>query len=154
MKFKLPKIQIIIKKNLEFTFLLLLLIVTILSVRIYNVNKNVINQNYINLTNNTYFQKSIKYIFDNLEPKFVDITHIVSTGETLNKILNNYQIPKNEINEIIKVLSKENKLNKLKINQIIEFTIDRSENNKITNFLFPISRTKKIQLSKIGRAHV
>ena len=148
MKFKLHKIQIIIKKNLEFTFLLLLLIVTILSVRIYNVNKNVINQNYINLINNTYFQKSIKHVFDNLEPKFVDITHIVSKGETLNKILNNYQIPKNEINEIIKVLSKENKLNKLKTNQIIEFTIDRSENNKITNFLFPISRTKKIQLTR------
>ena len=148
MKLKLPKIQTVIKKNLEFTFLLLLIIFTIFSVKIYNVNKNVINQNYINLINNTYFQKSIKHVFDNLEPKFVDITHIVSTGETLNKILNNYQIPKNEINEIIKVLSKENKLNKLKINQIIEFTIDRSENNKITNFLFPISRTKKIQLSR------
>ena len=148
MKLKLSKIQIVIKKNLEFTFLLLLIIFTIFSVKIYNVNKHLINQNYINLINNTYFQKSIKHVFDNLEPKFVDITHIVSKGETLNKILNNYQIPKNEINEIIKVLSKENKLNKLKTNQIIEFTIDRSENNKITNFLFPISRTKKIQSTR------
>ena len=148
MKFKLPKIQIIIKKNLEFTFLLLLLIVTILSVRIYNVNKNVINQNYINLINNTYFQKSIKHVFDNLKPKFVDITHKVSKGETFNKILNNYQIPKSEIQKIIKILSKENKLNKLKTNQIIQFTIDKSENNKITNFLFPVSRTKRIQLTR------
>ena len=106
MKFKLSKIQITIKKNLEFTFLLLLLIVTILSVRIYNINKNVINQNYINLINNTYFQKSIKHIFDNLEPKFIDINHKVSKGETLNKILNNYQIPKSEIQKIIKILSK------------------------------------------------
>ena len=148
MKFKLPKIQIIIKKNLEFTFLVLLLIVTILSVRIYNVNKNVINQNYINLINNTYFQKSIKHVFDNLEPKFIDINHKVSKGETLNKILNNYQIPKSEIQKIIKILSKKNKVNNLKTNQIIEFTIDRSENNQITNFIFPISRTKKIQLTR------
>ena len=148
MKFKLPKIQIIIKKNLEFTFLLLLLIVTILSVRIYNVNKNVINQNYINLTNNTYFQRSIKYVFDNLEPKFIDITHKVSKGETFNKILNNYKIPKSEIQKIIKILSKENKLNNLKTNQIIIFTIDQSENNKITNLLFPVSRTKRIQLTR------
>ena len=148
MKFKLPKIQIIIKKNLEFTFLLLLLIVTILSVRIYNVNKNVINQNYINLINNTYFQKSIKYVFDNLEPKFIEITHKVSKGETFNKILNNYKIPKSEIQKIIKILSKENKLNKLKTNQIIIFTIDQSENNKITNLLFPVSRTKRIQLTR------
>ena len=73
MKLKLSKIQIVIKKNLEFTFLLLLIIFTIFSIKIYNVNKHVINQNYINLINNTYFQKSIKHVFDNLEPKFVDI---------------------------------------------------------------------------------
>ena len=148
MKLKLFKIQRIIKKNLEFAFLLLTIIVTIFSVRIYNVNKNVINQNYINLTNNTYFQRSIKYVFDNLEPKFIEITHKVSKGETFNKILNNYKIPKSEIQKIIKILSKENKLNNLKTNQIIIFTIDQSENNKITNLLFPVSRTKKIQLTR------
>jgi murein DD-endopeptidase MepM/ murein hydrolase activator NlpD len=148
MKLKLFKIQRIIKKNLELVFLLLAVIVTILSVRIYNVNKNVINQNYINLTNNTYFQKSIKYVFDNLEPKFIEITHKVSKGETFNKILNNYKIPKSEIQKIIKILSKENKLNNLKTNQIIIFTIDQSENNKITNLLFPVSRTKRIQLTR------
>ena len=148
MKLKLFKIQRIIKKNLELAFLLLTIIVTILSVRIYNVNKNVINQNYINLTNNTYFQRSIKYVFDNLEPKFIDITHKVSKGETFNKILNNYKIPKSEIQKIIKILSKENKLNNLKTNQIIIFTIDQSENNKITNLLFPVSRTKRIQLTR------
>ena len=148
MKLKLFKIQRIIKKNLELAFLLLTIIVTILSVRIYNVNKNVINQNYINLTNNTYFQRSIKYVFDNLEPKFIVITHKVSKGETFNKILNNYKIPKSEIQKIIKILSKENKLNNLKTNQIIIFTIDQSENNKITNLLFPVSRTKRIQLTR------
>ena len=148
MKLKLFKIQRIIKKNLELAFLLLTIIVTILSVRIYNVNKNVINQNYINLINNTYFQKSIKYVFDNLEPKFIEITHKVSKGETFNKILNNYKIPKSEIQKIIKILSKENKLNNLKTNQIIIFTIDQSENNKITNLLFPVSRTKRIQLTR------
>ncbi len=110
--------------------------------------KNVINQNYINLINNTYFQKSIKYVFDNLEPKFIDIDHKVSKGETLNKILNNYQIPKSEIQKIIKILSKKNKVNNLKTNQIIKFTIDKSNNNKIKKFLFPISRTKRIQLTR------
>jgi len=148
MKLKLPKIQRTIKKNLEFIFLLLTIIVTILSVRVYNLNKNIINQNYINLINNTYFQKSIKYVFDNLEPKFIEITHKVSKGETFNKILNNYKIPKSEIQKIIKILSKENKLNNLKTNQIIIFTIDQSENNKITNLLFPVSRTKRIQLTR------
>ena len=148
MKFTLSKIQIIIKKNLEFTFLLLIIIFTVFSIKIYNINQHTINQNYINLINNIYFQKSIKYVFNNLEPKFIDINHKVSTGETLNKILNNYKISKNEINKIIKILSKENKLTKLKTNQIIEFTIDQSKNNQIINFIFPISRTKKIQLTR------
>ena len=148
MKLKLPKIQRTIKKNLEFIFLLLTIIVTILSVRVYNLNKNIINQNYINLINNTYFQKSINHVFDNLEPKFIDINHKVSKGETLNKILNNYQIPKSEIQKIIKILSKKNKVSNLKTNQIIKFTIDKSNNNKIKSFLFPISRTKRIQLTR------
>ncbi len=142
-KFKLPKLRGIIKKNLEFTFLLILLIATILSVRIYNVNKNVINQNYISLINNTYFQKSIKHVFNNLNPKFVNINHKVLQGETFNKILNNYKVPKNEIQKITKILSKENKLSKLKTNQIIQITIDRSNNNKITSLIFPVTRTKK-----------
>jgi len=148
MKFKLSKIQIVIKKNLELTFLLLTIILTVFSVKINNINQHIINQNYINLINNIYFQKNIKYIFNNLEPKFIDINHKVLTGETLNKILNNYKIPKNEINKIVKILSKENKLTKLKTNQIIELTIDQSKNNEITKLIFPISRTKKIQLTK------
>ena len=92
MKFKLSKIQIIIKKNLEFAFLLLIIIFTVFSIKIYNINQHTINQNYINLINNINFQKSIKYVFNNLEAKFIDINHKVSTGETLNKILNNYKI--------------------------------------------------------------
>ena len=142
-KHKLSRIQRVIKINLEFTFLLLAIIITIFSVRIYNVNKNIINQNYINLINNTYFQKSINHVFDNLKPKFLNIRHKVSKGETFNKILNSYNIPKSEISEITKILSKENKISKLKPNQIITFTINRSENNQITNLLFPVSRTKK-----------
>ncbi len=148
MKNKLTKVRSIIKKNLELTFLLILLIATIVSVRVYNVNKNVINQNYINLINNTYFQKGIKHIFDNLNPKFANINHKVSKGETFNKILNNYEVPKDEIQKIIKILSKENKLSKLKTGQIIQFTIDRSNNNKITSLIFPITRTKKIKLTR------
>jgi len=37
-------------------------------------------------------------------------------------------------------------LNNLKINQLIKFTIDKSNQKKVINFFFPISRTKKIQL--------
>ena len=105
----MPKIQRVFKKNLEFFFLLLAIIITIFSVRIYNVNKNVINQNYINLINNTYFQKSINHVFDNLKPKFHNITHKVLKGETFNNILNKYNIPQSEIHKITKNFPEEDK---------------------------------------------
>ena len=94
-KLNLPKIQRVFKKNLEFFFLLLAIIITIFSVRIYNVNKNVINQNYINLINNTYFQKSINHVFNNLKPKFIDSEDTL--GNKINKKIIGIQIaPLNE----------------------------------------------------------
>ncbi len=70
----------IIKKNLQFSFLLILILISIISTQIYNLNKKKINQNYINLINNSYFKKNLKYFFENLEPRYVDIEHIVSKG--------------------------------------------------------------------------
>ena len=129
-------------------FLLLLVLVSIFGIQIYNYNKEKISQNYINLINNTYFQKSLSHLFDTLKPKYININHKISQGETFDEVLNKYQIPKNEIKKIKEILSKKNNINALKINQIIKFTIDQSENKKITNFIFPLSRTNKILLTR------
>ena len=69
MIFSSNKIIKIIKKNIEITFLFLLLLITILSTSIYNEKKVLIDENYKNLINNIYFQKSINQIFDNLSSK-------------------------------------------------------------------------------------
>ena len=66
----------------------------------------------------------------------------------LIKILNGYSIAREEILEIKKKLNSDYNLNNLKTNLDIKFTIDRSNNKKITSFLFPVSRTKKIQLTR------
>ena len=133
-------------KNLEFSFLLVLILISIISTQIYNSGKKRINQNYINLINNTYFQKNIKYIFDNLVPRYVDIEHKISKGETFDKILTNYKIPESEIRKIKKNLSNKNVLNNLRTNLYIKFTIDDRDDKKIISFIFPVSRTKKILL--------
>ena len=142
------KIIKIIKKNIEITFLFLLLLITILSTNIYNNKKIVIDENYKNLINNIYFQKSINQIFDNLVPRYKKIDHKISNGETFDKILNNYSIPNEEINQIKKNLNSDYDINNLKPNLEIKITIDQSNNKKITSFLFPISRTEKIQLTR------
>ena len=129
-------------------FLLLLVLFSIFGTQIYNYNKQTINQNYLNLINNTYFQKSFSHMLDNLKPKYVNIEHKILEGETFDEVLDKYKIPESEIKKIKISLLKKNNINNLKINQVVKFTIDQSEDRKITNFLFPLSRTKKIILTR------
>ena len=142
------KIIKIIKKNIEITFLFLLLLITISSTVIYNKKKILTDENYKNLINNIYFQKIINQIFDNLVPRYKNINHKISSGETFDKILNNYSIPNEEISRIKKKLNSDYDINNLKPNLEIKITIDQSNNKKITSFLFPVSRTEKIQLTR------
>ena len=114
MIFNLNKIQKLIKKNTEIAFLFLLIIITIGSTTFYNDKKKIVNENYKNLVNNIYFQKSIKHIFNNLSPKYKSIDHKISNGETFDKILNKYSIPKIEIDKIKKILISDYNLNNLK----------------------------------------
>ena len=148
MIFNINKSLKFIKKNTEIVFLFLLIFITIISTSFYNNKKIIVIKKYKDVINNIYFQKSINHIFNNLTPRFNNIEHKISGGETFDKILKSYSIPNNEIIEIKKKLIQDYNLNNLKTNLIIKFTIDRSENKKITSFLFPISITKKIQLTR------
>jgi|TARA_B110000027_G_scaffold63806_1_gene68422 murein DD-endopeptidase MepM/ murein hydrolase activator NlpD len=146
MIFSTNKIIKLIKNNIEITFLFLLLLVSIGITTVYNNQKVLVNENYKDVINNIYFQKSINQIFENLIPRYKTIDHKISRGETFNKILNNYSIPNEEILRIKKNLKLDYNLNNLKTNLDIKIVFDQSKNKKITYFLFPISRTKKIQL--------
>ena len=142
---KLPKL---IKKNSEILFLFSLILVTIISSNFYNNSKMQINKNYKDTINNIYFQKTINHIFKKLTPRYKSINHKISNGETFDKILNNYSITNSEIIKIKKELNLDYNLNNLKTNLNIKLTIDETNNKKITFFMFPVSRTKKIQLTR------
>ncbi|MDC1129294.1 M23 family metallopeptidase [Candidatus Pelagibacter sp.] len=148
MIFTSNKIIGLIKKRIEFVFLFLLLIITVTSTTLYNRNKVLINENYKNVIDNIYFQKTINQILNDLTPRYKNINHTISKGETFDKILNGYSISDNEIIEIKKNLTPEYDLNNLKTNLDIKFKIDQSNNKKIVFFIFPISRTEKIHLSR------
>jgi len=148
MIFSPNKLIKLVKKNTEIFFLFLLLIITIFSTTIYNNEKLKTNENYKEVINNIYFQKSLNQIFNNLKPRYKSVDHKISSGETFDKILNNYSIPSNEILDIKKSLSSDYNLSNLKSNLDIKFTIDQSNNKKITSFLFPVSRTEKILLTR------
>jgi len=118
------------------------------SMQIYNLNKEKIYLNYSKLINNIYFKKTLIHVFDNLEPKNINVKHRVKQGETLFKILKKYQIPDKEINKLVKTLSTEKLFRGLKENQTISFTIDQTGSKQILNAIFSISRSEKILISR------
>ena len=146
MKMSLRKILSNFKRNFDIFFLLIIILAAGISIQTYNSYKSQKKENFSNILNNIYFKKTLTYMFDNFDSRYLTIEHKVSSGESLNVILEKYEIPKLEIKKIKKELSKKKNLNNLKINQLIKFTIDKGNQKKIINFFFPISRTKKIQL--------
>ena len=146
MKLNLYKFSNKVRKNKEPFLLIILFLFTIITTQTYNFNKKKINNNYISLINNIYFNKSLNYIFKNLEPKYIEIKHRISEGETFNKILKEYKIPEEEVKKIKKNFTSTKILNNLKTGKIIYITIDQSQNKKVVEFIYPVSINKKIKL--------
>jgi len=147
MKYNLTKIVPIFKRNLDIFLLVALISFVGISIQIYNLYKYQKKENFSKVLNNIYLKKTLSHVFDNFDPRYKLIEHKVSSGETLNGILEKHKIPKLEIKKIIKELNKTQKKIKLKINQLIIFTVDRNnKGKKVINLLIPITKTKKIQL--------
>ena len=133
------------KKNLEIFGLVLLILFTAISTTYFNSTKKENLEIYNNFVDNIYFKKTLTHIVENLEPKYKKIKHKIKSGETFDKILENYQIQKKEILEIKNALKKKVNLNKLNTKQIIEFSLDKTT-NQINEFTFQISNKQKIFL--------
>ena len=141
----LKKFKYKIKQNPEILALVLLIVFSVISTQFFNYKKNSINQNLSNFINNIYLKKTLNQIINNLKPKYKKITHKIKSGETFDKILDNYSIDKDEIIIIKNNLAKKINLNKLNTKQSIQFNLDQT-NNKIKEFIFQISNTEKIYL--------
>ena len=143
----LKKFNSTIFKNFKILGLIILIILSIIIVIISNYQKNLNSKQYNNFINNIYLKKTINEIINNLEPRYKKYNHKIKSGETFDRILNNYSINKEEINIIKKNISKKININKLNTNQKIQITLDQT-NNRIKEFIFQISNTEKIYLSK------
>ena len=147
MKLNLKSIQFKISKNFEFFFVLLLILISIIITQFYNSSKNIAHKEYIKIFNNIYFQKTVKNIFDNFSPKYLKIDHIVVPNESMSSILKKYDVSEKEASLIIKEIQTKLKINTLKVNQKISFTINK-EDNIISKLVFPVSKTRKLLFSR------
>ncbi|MDA9643331.1 peptidoglycan DD-metalloendopeptidase family protein [bacterium] len=143
----LQKIKSSLLNNLKIFGLILLVILTVI-IAAYSNQKESLNKNQNNnFINNIYFEKTLNEIVNNLEPRYKKYNHKIKSGETFDKILNEYSIEREEIIAIKESLSKKVNINKLNTNQKIQIVLDKT-NNKIKEFIFQISNTEKIYLSK------
>ena len=143
----IKKLQLYFFKKLKVFGLIFLFIFTLLIAIFSNYQKNLSNKQYNNFIDNIYLKKTFNEIVNNLEPRYKQYYHRIKSGETFDKILDGYSINKEEIEAIKESLSKKTNINKLNTNQKIQITIDQT-NNKIKEFIFQISNTEKIYLSK------
>ena len=136
-----------LKKNFKIFALFSLIISATLFMSYFNYKKEIDNNLYFNFIDNVYFKKTLKTVIKNLEPKYKRIKHKIQSGETFDKVLNNYYVDKKEIIKIKQSLSKSVNLNKLNTKQIIQFTLDKTT-NKIVNFSYQVSNVEKIILER------
>ena len=134
-------------KNFEIFGLIFLILIASISTSYFNYSKKNKNELYNSFIDNVYLKKTLNHIVENLDPKFKKIKHKIKSGETFDKILENYFIEKKEIIKIKNSLKKKVNLNKLNTNQIIEFRLDKT-NNKIEEFTYQISNIQKIYLKR------
>ena len=143
----LKKFKSSLLNNLKIFGLILLIIFTIIVATLSNHQKKLSKNQHNNIIDNIYFKKTLNEIVNNLEPRYKKYNHKIKSGETFDKILDSYSINKDEINAIKQSLSKKVNINKLNTNQKIHIILDKT-NNKIKEFVFQISNTEKIYLSK------
>ena len=133
--------------NSRIILIIFLIIFTTIIASFSAYQKKINNNKFNNLISNTYLKKTLREIVNNLEPKYKTYNHRIKSGETFDKILNDYSIDKEQVKAIKENLSKKTDINKLNTNQRIQITVDQT-NNKIKEFIFQISNTEKIILTK------
>ena len=137
----------LVYKKIQYLIIGLIIIVIFFLITFQNSSRNNLKTNNIELINNLYFNKTLKYFYSNLNPKNKEINHRILEGENINKILKKYNLDTKENEEISKVLFENKEIKNLKINNIIEISIDQSK-NKVLKFSIPLSKTKNLILSR------
>ena len=148
MKFIQLKIVPLFRKNLEIVLLIVLLMISVFITQLYNVNTKRIQKDYLEILRNSYFKKTVSYLFSNLKPKYENIDYKIKSGDTLFNILNSFSVKKDDIKKIVEILHSSDVKN-LSQNLTIKLTLENTENLKAVNkVLIPVSKSRKLEIFK------
>ena len=143
------KFNKIFRNNFYFIFLSLLILLTIFLANIYSANKQSQIEDINNIIENIYLKKSLNLTFNNLNPRFSNLSFKINKGESFEKILNKLNLSVDEKKFIIKNLSKFKFVNKLYQGQTIHFKLDNSKKAKVIELKFEQSKTKYLVFSRL-----
>ena len=76
---------------------------------------------------NTYLNKTLETVIENLTPRYQVIQYKVRDGDSLEKILNSFEISNQEKRVVLKNILNNKKINKIFENQLISFQIDKKD---------------------------
>jgi len=148
MKFIQLKIVSFFKKNIEILLLISLLIISIFITQIYNFNTKKVQKDYLEILRNSYFKKTVNYLFSNLKPKYENIEYKIKSGDSFVSILKTHSVNENDIQKLVKLLD-ENDIKNLSQNLTLKLTLENTNNFKEVNkILIPISKSRKLEIFK------
>ena len=141
------KIQLINKTLRDYLHLLIVAISFVFILLIFNFYSSYKKNELLyfeKVLKNTYLNKTLETVVENLSPRYQVIKYKVNEGDSLEKILNNLDITNQEKRVVLKNILNNKKINKIFENQIISFQIDKKEPIKVIEINFTISKTTNI----------
>jgi len=97
---------------------------------------------------NIYFQKTIKEITNNLNPRYTEKSFFSKSGDTHQTIINKLDISKKEKAVLLSTITSEKSLKVLKINQKFTFKFDNLSEQKIIEFIIETDKKNEILFKK------
>ena len=127
----------------KYRSLIIISVVLILGVSFNKIYNSYITSeiNYLKkISKNTFFIKTLDSVFETFKPRYLEIVYNVEAGDSIDKILTNLKITKNEKNLILSNLKNQNS-RKLYENQEIKFYIDNKKPARIYKIDFAITKS-------------
>ena len=97
---------------------------------------------------NIYFQKTIKEITNNLNPRYTEKSYTSKSGDTYQTIINKLDVSNKEKAVLLSTITGEKSLKILKINQKFIFKFDNLSEQKIVEFVIETDKKNEVLFRK------
>ena len=131
------------------SFLIIFSLIFFISLSI-NSKKNIENKkNFTKITKTSEFSNLTNFLFSKINSPYDEINYVIKNNDTVEKILKNYKIKKEDITSISAKLN-EKKLTNIYSGRKLSLIIKKLEDgsNTIVNLVYPINNTTSVEIRK------